>query len=656
MTFTSFNPIQGPQAAVQQNQPLSLKQGQVLHGTIKKLYPDQMAEIQVGSSKLFAKLETPLKAGDTYFFQVTSMNPQTELKVVTGPMQRSLATTQQLTQLLDNLNLPKTPEMQQIVAQFVKNQLPLLKENLLSAEGWLKSLTESATKQEALQAIQKMAEMKMPFSNEVFKGFLYGSKINGMSSAMTNLANVLAQDVNIEPTVKSNILQQLQLISKPLAEETGGSILSNAAKILSNPTEAPQQKMQMLQLLKETGILPKHATIESWQNESFQQQKNMPATSLQAQQNAAEEAWKTQSSEQQRYIETGKQTAGGMVQEIMAAKPSDAQQKINQLRTWVASQESFSVEQKSSLEQLINRFEALPKNPATMELFAKQLHGQLVKAFSDAPSQQTANLAFSQSNHEQLLSLLKPEAGNNSSALVNLAKLTAESNIPEVHAISARAEQQVLSAIDGKTMEQALKTILKGLGLSYEATLNNKTTDIGELAHSLKPQLLSLLQDSQTSAVLRDAAENVVARLNGMQFNSGENGPQHQLVMQIPLQFLGKQTEATVQWNGRMKDNGKIDSNYARILFYLNMEALKETMVDMQVQNRIVTITLYNDQPELELLTEPLREPLKQGLSEKSYQLSGLFVKPFETTTHQQPISHLKENKFESKNGVDFRI
>ena len=46
-----------------------------------------------------------------------------------------------------------------------------------------------------------------------------------------------------------------------------------------------------------------------------------------------------------------------------------------------------------------------------------------------------------------------------------------------------------------------------------------------------------------------------------------------------------------LEWNGRMKENGKIDSEFARIMFYLQLDTLEETVVDMQVQNRIVTIT-----------------------------------------------------------------
>ena len=163
MTSASFNPIQIERAATQQSQPLSLKQGQVFHGAIKKLYPDQMAEIQIGNQKLFAKLETPLKAGDSHFFQVTNISPEAELKVVTGPMQPSQTMAQQMTQLLDSMNLPKTAELQQILAHFIKNQLPISKDQLIQAENWLNNLPEGTLKNEAIQVIHRMIELKLPF-------------------------------------------------------------------------------------------------------------------------------------------------------------------------------------------------------------------------------------------------------------------------------------------------------------------------------------------------------------------------------------------------------------------------------------------------------------------------------------------------------------
>ncbi len=50
--------------------PTAMKEGQLFHGKINQLFPEEMAEIQISSQKLHAKLEVPLKAGDSYYFQV----------------------------------------------------------------------------------------------------------------------------------------------------------------------------------------------------------------------------------------------------------------------------------------------------------------------------------------------------------------------------------------------------------------------------------------------------------------------------------------------------------------------------------------------------------------------------------------------------------
>lgn len=635
MTSTSLNTVQINQPAVQQSQPLVLKQGQVFHGTIKKLYPDQMAEVQIGQNKLFAKLETPLKAGDSHFFQVTNMNPQAELKVVTGPMQASQSMSQQINQLIDTMNLPKTTEMQQVVAQLIKNQSPISREQLVQAESWLKNLPESITKKEALQVIQKMVDSKLPFTNEVFKGMVLGAKTNGISQAISNFANLLNQDQNISPTLKSNIQQQLQLISKPLDSEQGGLLLAKATQMLNDASTPINDKASALNLLKATNIVSKDSNENNWLTNSFQQLKNGKA-------------------------EVGEQTAGRIVQSILQSKAENLPKALNEIQSFIKNEQLLTNDQKNNLLQLVNRFESVPKNSTTIEQFGKILHEQLVKDFSENAS----NNVFKSNGNEltmknQLSSLLKPESAiNQQNTLLNLVKVANESPEKVIQNMVTQANSEMQSSIDGKAMEQALKTVLKGLGMSYEAALNSKNADVQELAQSLKPQLLSLIQDEQTSVGVKEAAENIVGRLNGMQLQSGENGHQHQIVMQIPLNFLGKNTEGSIQWNGRMKDDGKIDSNFARVLFYLDMESLEETVVDMQVQNRIISINIYNDTPELEILAGPLKNALKKGLIEKNYQLSGLFFKNFEKSSAQKMtgISGNQKLSSQKQSGVDIRV
>ena len=635
MTFTSFNPIQMQQTtAMPSNQALSLKQGQVFHGTITKLYPDQMAEVQVGNQKLMAKLEVPLKAGDAHFFQVTGANPQTELKVVTGPMAQSSSPTQQMNQLLESMNLPKTAEMQQVLAHFIKAQIPISKEQLMQAEAWMKALPEGLSKADALQAMQRMVELKMPFTNDVFQALVSGQKTAGMTATMNNFAQLLMQDTALPEGLKQSLMQQVQAIAKPFEAETGGLVLAKSVQMLTNSAAPISDRLQALNMLKEAGILPQNATLQNWSSVKV---STTPQTQMQPLQ---------------------MQQAGQLVQTILAAKPEQAAQLVDQLKAWTSSQNLLTNDQKQQFTQLIERFSQLPPSKQTLEVFAKQVQEQLTKAFTqNIPERLFTQDTNGLTSKDHLLSLLKPETATpvqNEALMRNFVKVGGESPQPVIQQMMTQADAQVQSQVDSKAMEHALKTVLKGLGISYEAALNNKSADLQAIAHQLKPQLHTLLQDMQITPQLKEAAEMLMTRMNGMQLSSGENGHQHQLIMQVPLEFFGKKMDATLQWNGRMKENGKIDANYARVLFYLQMESMQETVIDMQVQNRVVTVTVFNENPDVIPLAEPLKAALKLGLAEKDYQLSAVNIRPFEKVL---PVKETSPTETPGeRSGVDFRV
>ncbi|MEC1179371.1 hypothetical protein P9B03_12810 [Metasolibacillus meyeri] len=629
MTSTSFNPVAQQTQVAMTNQPLTLKQGQIFHGTIKQLYPDQMAEIQVGNNKLVAKLEVPLKVGDAHFFQVTNTaGVQTELKVVSNPMSPTLTPAQQMTQLLETMNLPKTADMQQVLGHFMKQQMPISREQLIQAEQWMKNLPEGVSKQDALLAIQRMVEYKMPFTNQVFQALVQGAKTDGMSTALQNLLQQLAGATGGNEQLKASVLGQLQTIAKPFDAELGGTMLARAVQLLSDQTSNISERLQSLQLLKQAGVVPQNATLSNWQAQQAQQAQ-APSNS-----------------------------AGQLIMQMLQAKPEQSSAIVEQARAFITNDNLLTTAQKEQLQQLVTRFSQLPQSKQALTTFAQQLQTELVKAYAN----NTASQLFTKneqglSTKEQILSMLKPEltVNNQETLLRNLVQEAKNMQQPAIQSQLTQADAQLQSAVDSKAMEQAMKTVLKGLGISYEATLQNKATDMQAVAQQLKPQLLALIQDTTTPPALRDAAEMVMARMNGMQLLSGENGHQHQLVMQVPLEFFGKKMDATLQWNGRMKEDGKIDANYARVLFYLHMESLQETVIDMQVQNRIVTVTLFNDHLGLAPLAEPLKKSLKEGLASKDYQLSAVFIKQFESVAQEQTERSTKE-QIEEHSGVDIRV
>ena len=113
MNNPSINPKLGTMnlGNTQATQPMQMKEGQLFHGKIQQLFPGEMAEVQIGNQKLHAKLEVPLKAGDSYYFQVKSTQPELQLKLISGPHAQGESQSAKIGQLLDTLNLAKTPEM-----------------------------------------------------------------------------------------------------------------------------------------------------------------------------------------------------------------------------------------------------------------------------------------------------------------------------------------------------------------------------------------------------------------------------------------------------------------------------------------------------------------------------------------------------------------
>ncbi|WP_027408668.1 hypothetical protein [Anoxybacteroides tepidamans] len=199
---------------------------------------------------------------------------------------------------------------------------------------------------------------------------------------------------------------------------------------------------------------------------------------------------------------------------------------------------------------------------------------------------------------------------------------------------------------------QHMKKIVQSLGLQYEAAIEKAIKTGGNFdLGGLKPLLL-LAQREVQDRDLNERIEMLIHRLTGQQLLSHEQEPIQQVFMQLPLRFDSEVTDVVVHWQGRKQKNGEIDPNYCRILFYLQLEALKETALDVRIQNRIIHITLFNETPQLEMLV-PLMQPLlKERLEACGYMLSGIKVVAAKNNPKKDVFSHVLTNH----SGVDYRI
>ncbi|MCF6410549.1 hypothetical protein [Pseudalkalibacillus salsuginis] len=168
--------------------------------------------------------------------------------------------------------------------------------------------------------------------------------------------------------------------------------------------------------------------------------------------------------------------------------------------------------------------------------------------------------------------------------------------------------------------------ILRGLGLTFEQDLVH-----GQLADmrsqpQLKAALLELLA-SDLPAGMKEMAEGLIHRLTGQQLlHMNENQSLTSLFYQFPVHFKEWKSDIMMRWDLKRNRMGEIDEDFSRILFYLDLQFLKETVVDMNVQNRVVSLKIINGKESVKQFIPDLKTELKTQLGKIGYRLSTVKI------------------------------
>ena len=196
-----------------------------------------------------------------------------------------------------------------------------------------------------------------------------------------------------------------------------------------------------------------------------------------------------------------------------------------------------------------------------------------------------------------------------------------------------------------------VKNYLLNAGLDYEYQIVNEDQQGVEQTTSLK-QLI--LQSFTEQTVGGREAEQLLNHLTGQQLTL-INETANFLHLSTSIPGLFGQEDIEIEFYSRKDESEKIDSDYCRIAFYLELDQLKTTMIDMNVQNRIVHLTIYNDQ-DLSNLLNQFKPLLKQGLAKLNYQLSTTSYKPFPENREELAIKPDQQDRSIQYGRWDVRI
>ncbi|OKP83763.1 hypothetical protein [Paenibacillus sp. P32E] len=182
-------------------------------------------------------------------------------------------------------------------------------------------------------------------------------------------------------------------------------------------------------------------------------------------------------------------------------------------------------------------------------------------------------------------------------------------------------------------------------------------------ADTLKGVLLQVLGSSEVPPAVKEAAGQLVQQLTGQQLllNTDRTAPFAQVTMFLPLHGPDGQETASVHIQSRRGRKGELDASNCRLWFDLDMKQLGQTLVDVQVVDRIVSLKLHNDTPWVLELLEERKDEIGAAVESIGYQLSSLRTEPLPQPSAASAATaggagRLADYVPDSYKGVDYRI
>ena len=592
---------------IPQERQVHFQTGEMFSAKIVRWLPQNMAEINIKGQKMFAKMEVPLQAGERYWFIVATVKNGLHLKVLANAAEMGTDPKLAAESLVKKLSLPVSPEIKAIAEKMAAEQWVLTKEKMENAAQWLK-LTDTKA---GLDILKLMMDRSLPFTKSVFNSLM--SVMGETDSTHSLLAALREQMASSSPEgdLVPPLMNTLHQIKDPSTKLLAMKFFQKFLALLESGGSSEQDAAA--DLLQKWGFLPK------------EEQNGVRLSDLAIKWLNSLFSSSTDDDSFQRLFSSGEIGSKQLSSFLSRLDPAQQELVRDILRESGSKQSQTTEWAEKVYSALLKEAASIPENG---EISLKKL---------------AALLTVSEG---QLLKLVEQEADR--TRQLPLDSLSEGEKL--FQGLWEKVKQETENHLTGKDAFALLKTMMKLLGADYESNLLSFTENWKEV---LKPQLADLVKD-QASGEIKDSAEKLLARLNAYPILSNDLGAAQTIVMNFPLSFFGLNTDLTIKWSGKKNKDGKLDPDYCRILFYLDLKNLKEVVVDMQVQNRIVTLLIMNDNPELKTIASPLLSNLKEGLQQIRYQLSSVQFKPLDEKNGKMILREMMQDPFST--GVNILI
>lgn len=497
----------------------------------------------------------------------------------------------------------------------------------------LKNL-ETSLKKDILNKPQQSTEKGRNQLFETIKTLFNKTALQSNSDSKQS-SNQLNASQNIESSKVIKSTNDLQVQKESPANETAN--LQQAKEIINSMTDASAhiknawlkelvprviENEQLFQHLQLKGLINKQDTFSNWQTKWQQFVDRVISQNI--------------SSTKQTSLELPFQLTKKNLLEAAQSQVKTAEiirNNVSDVLNQFSKDLLRAVQTKTALSE--NKFEALKQ----------EITQKILPNLSEMKQVEINKTLLNQPNSlRQIITMLAPMLENASITKAlqteSLLKIDQLLNIPKAQTLFM------------ENIKQATNT----MGLNYERLLANDMLEQHQTS-TLKNVLMKFAEGNNQQ--LSEQSKQMIHLINGMQINSIQES-NHMLLasLQLPGLPLGLTNDINLEFEGSKSEDGKIDADFCRIVFYLELSNIEETVIDMNVQNRNIMMTIFNDHPEIKKTADNLHAILSEGLTSLSYTLSSVLVKPMSSKTTETETKRVISpyEKQTNHQGVDYRI
>ncbi|WP_339218360.1 hypothetical protein [Paenibacillus sp. FSL W7-1332] len=618
---------------------LELKPGQVVRGVVMNVSEDgQEAVVQIQGVQVKAKLETPLRAGETALLQVQP--PGEGGTAVLKPLSQTPGqplSPSSMAEVLDFAGLPDTKENREMIKGMQNAGVPLTKENIAMFREALAVKPPQIPAAEWAESAAIAFHRGLPITPESVKGLhqaVFGPQLHQLLQSLEQqLASALSNGNGGAAAAGKNAASA---VSSAAAGAEGIAAAQQQAAAANNAAGGAAQAGagQQALLTKLQGLLQqlRGELAQPWASGGT-------ATPAAGQPAAVPMGPAAGSGEGAAGPSPKPPTPGaepwvGRLLKLLGAEHE--QQALRGAGTGPAGEAARSGSAAAPAGQPAaapgSSTAAAPGASAAVSASAAAPTAAGAAAPPPAAAQPTAAVAA------QASLPATPAPGSGGAAASTPGASATPGNAGNAANAANANQQAVPNAQAGAVNQQGLTQPVVPSGQQnsvqgvQQAVMASTQTGESALAlqDTLKGVLLQVLSSQETPPALKEAAQQLVQHLTGQQLllNTDRTAPFAQVTMFIPLHGVDGEQTASVHIQSRRGRKGELDATNCRLLFDLDMKFLGPTLIDVQVVDRIVSLSFRNDQSYAAELFEGKKEELAQAVSSIGYQLLSVKTEP----------------------------